>query len=94
MKTIENKSVIVANKSVTYKDIIVNCVNSVDPKSNGLTVAEMRKRIRILDACEKATEVIELEDNDFNLLKEIINNMRWGIVDRELLSFSEVFHEK
>lgn len=64
---------------------IIKEASETNPK--GMNVAEMRSRIRILDAVEKAdgnSEVV-LEDADHTTLTEAINSMPWARADRSIL---------
>jgi len=54
---------------------------------NGMTLTQMRSRIRIIDAVEAAgeTKPISLEDADFSTLVDAINSMSWRVADKKLL---------
>jgi hypothetical protein len=55
--------------------------------SKGMTIAQMRNRIKVLDALDKAgnSDTIMLEDSEFDALKEAMNEMAWARADRDLL---------
>jgi hypothetical protein len=52
---------------------------------SGMNVTQMRSRIRILDAIDKATDTIAIEDADHTTLTEAINGMPWVRADRNIL---------
>jgi len=57
---------------------------------HGLTPDVMRKRMRILDAVDKATDgVIQLEDADANVLKSTVNNAVWSVMHQDILDFTD-----
>ena len=70
---------------------MVLCLNN--PPQGGFDIATMRKRSRVLDEIETAKEKkknsIEIEDADFETLKVCVAAMRWGMIHRDLLAFSE-----
>jgi len=52
---------------------------------NGMTVAQMRSRIRILDAIDSGKDEIRLEDAEYSTLVDAINGMPWVRADRHIL---------
>jgi hypothetical protein len=57
----------------------------VEAAPNGINVAQMRSRIRILDALDKASEAILLEDADHAVLAEAVNGALWTKADRNVM---------
>jgi len=58
--------------------------------SNGATIEEIRKRIRILDALESAKDgVLLVEDADWDLLRTLFNSFRFGAAQRGLLDIAD-----
>lgn len=57
--------------------------------AGGFDLKEMRERFRILDAAEKADDVLELEDADAKKLQGCVEAMRWTILDRSVMEFTE-----
>ena len=55
----------------------------------GADIEEMRKGIRVLDALEAADQVLELEDADWEHLKQKTEAMQWAFVDRRIIAFVE-----
>lgn len=55
----------------------------------GIGVDEMRRRIRILDKLEKASEKLELEDADYELIKNLYDGFQFAVVDRTLVQISD-----
>jgi hypothetical protein len=58
----------------------------------GADIEEMRKGIRVLDALEAADQVLELEDADWEHLKQKTEAMQWAFVDRRIVTFVEDIH--
>jgi hypothetical protein len=55
--------------------------------SKGAMVEEMRRSIRILDALDKSTDMLELEDADFEYLKSRVPNAKFSIVHPVIVKF-------
>ena len=55
---------------------------------SGMTVDEMRKRIRIMDMIDATSgrDVLLLEDADCAFLQECVKRTEWGIADAGLLA--------
>lgn len=51
----------------------------------GVSIAEMRQSLRVLDALEHPNGTLELEDADFLHLKEKLLSMPWAMVDKRIL---------
>lgn len=90
MKQLELKAELLERdgESTGTRELIEIAINNV-PKGNGLTPIDMRKRIRILDMLGKSNAALELEDADAAVLCDCVDQMRWGIVDRGILSFCD-----
>lgn len=83
MKKIENKKVFEKEK---YVDLLDTC-NKQLPEG-WFSVDEMRKRLKISDILEdKEKKAYEFEDADFDTLKSLVNGMKWGILNKEVLDF-------
>lgn len=73
---------------VDYRDIIENAIRFPLDRQTGATVDEMRKGIRILDALDRAQgDVLELEDADWDFLKQKVEKFPWAGTDRRFLRF-------
>ena len=74
---------------VFYQTLIVGALNFV--QEGGIPLSEQGKRIRIIEKVEKAkngTE-LELDDSDVDLIHQLLQNMRYGLVDKGLLEFGD-----
>jgi hypothetical protein len=62
----------------------------LDPQ-RGASIDELRKGIRVFDALDRAngTNELELEDADWEHLREKTQGMQWAFVDRRVLAFIE-----
>jgi hypothetical protein len=104
MKTIQLKKqsekIIINNTEVEADvrtaDLIKVALNT--PVEGGYSISDISLRIRILDIVEKAerekvTE-IQIEDNDYQALSTMVNQAKWTVVSREILSFVNEFNNK
>lgn len=48
---------------------------------------EVRRSIRILDVLERSDGVLELEDADFDFMREKVLGARWPLINRQVLDF-------
>jgi len=53
----------------------------------GADLDELRRGIRVLDALDKARDILELEDADWEHLKAKTLAMQWAFVDRRIVAF-------
>ncbi|MCV0426194.1 MAG: hypothetical protein K5905_12025 [Roseibium sp.] len=70
-----------------YADVVEN-VAKVSPQG-GMDLAQMRRHMRILDQLEAADGVLVLEDNDHVLLSKLVKEHRWGVVDKNVVTFCD-----
>lgn len=61
---------------------LIRTVTSTDQR--GMTFADMRKRNRILDALDKSTDELTLEDAEYSMLKDIIQVFPFAIATKDL----------
>ena len=73
------------SKELDYKDLIGFALDVVP--QGGFTPKDIRDRNRIQDALDKATNIITLEDSDYDALEKIIRDSRWTLRDSELNAF-------
>jgi len=74
---------------IVYADVIRQVIRRPLDPSKGADVEEMRKGIRVLDAVDRAGQVLELEDADWEHLKAKTAAMQWAIIDRRILTFCD-----
>ena len=67
--------------------VLTTCVNG--PTKNGLSVGEMRSRIRLLDAIDNAGPVLALEDAEASVLKACFDAMKWSVVDLGIVDLAD-----
>jgi len=71
---------------VDYRNVIESAVRIPLDRQNGATVDEMRKGIRILDALDASIgDVIQLEDADWEFLKQKMDKFPWAGTDRRFI---------
>lgn len=75
---------------VVWADIIRNVIRQPLDRQKGADIGEIRRGIRVLDALERCDgQVLELEDSDWEHLRDKTQSMPWGVVDRRILRFCE-----
>ena len=79
------------DKELDYKDLIEAALDVVP--QGGFTPKDIRNRNRIQDVLDKSTNVIEIEDADYDNLKKIIKDSRWTLRDSELNIFLQNFED-
>lgn len=73
-----------------YRALIDQAIRIPLDRQNGATIDEMRRGIRVLDALDGAQGgVLELEDADWQHLKEKVEKMPWAMVDRRFIQFHD-----
>lgn len=74
-------------RKLSYKGELETIFRSPTDMSKGANVEEMRRSIRILDALDKSTDVLELEDADFDYLKGRVPQAKFAFVDPAIVQF-------
>lgn len=63
------------------------------PAPGGLKLADVRARVRLLDAAEQAetscASLLELEDQDADTLRKCVQTMQWGKAIPQIVVFSD-----
>ncbi len=72
---------------LSWAEILRQVVRRPLDPSKGADIEELRRGIRLLDALDKEPEVLELEDADWDHLRDKVQAFSWGIVDRRVLNF-------
>lgn len=72
---------------IVYAEVVRQVIRRPLDQQKGADIEEMRKGIRILDQLDKSTTVLELEDADYEHLKQKTNAMPWAFVDKRILEF-------
>ncbi len=91
MKSITNKTTEIKNGEVflDYADLLKAILN-VTPQG-GISVQDMKMRLKLHDVIDKSNGTIEFEDSDYNYLKPLLANMKWGISHKNIVEFSDDF---
>ena len=79
------------DKEFDYKDLIEVALDVVP--QGGFTPKDIRNRNRIQDVLDKSTNIIEIEDADYDNLVKIIKDSRWTLRDSELNTFLQNFED-
>lgn len=67
-------------------DVIKLCVNDMP---QGGKIDEVRARLRVLDAVDRANGVLTLEDADAKTLQRCVAEMKWAKVRPDIVAFGE-----
>jgi hypothetical protein len=78
-----------ADFDMDWKNIIAQVMRRPLDQERGIEIDEMRKSIKILDLVEKSNGVLELEDADWELLKQKTLAMPWAVVDPRIVQFHD-----
>lgn len=78
---------------VDYKEMIEMISKSPNVDRNGrpqgLTLDEVRKGVRILKACETATDELKLEDADYKFIFDKANKFTWAKASENIVTFMD-----
>jgi hypothetical protein len=72
---------------IEYADVIRQVIRRPMDGTKGVDLVELRLGVRVLDALGRATDVLELEDGDWEHLKAKVLAMPWAVVDPRILRF-------
>lgn len=80
-------------QNVSTDFLILACLDNLPDK--GFTFSDLKSRRRISDVIEtidsKKKDVIDLEDSDFEVLKQCVLSMRWAVRSKFIEEFCEQF---
>lgn len=88
--SLEDANAIIAKEGLylDYRETIAAIVKSSPSKNGGVDIDAMRKHIRILDALDSSEDgIMNIEDADYRLLKDLVSKHKWGVADRNILTF-------
>jgi hypothetical protein len=70
-----------------YSNILKEVLTRPANPEKGADIQEMRMAIRVLDVLERSNGTLELEDADYEFVRERILNMHWNVIDRRIVQF-------
>lgn len=94
MKEVTNKKTELLNEkkeNLNYGDLIKTVIGTLT--ADGVTIAQMRQRMKIIDVCTAGGEVLSFEDTDFSFIKDQISFFRWGVMNKDIIDFGEYIAE-
>lgn len=71
---------------IVYQDVLREVVRRPLDVQRGASIEEMRQSIRVLDAIDAANGTLELEDSDYQHLKQKLNSMQWNVADKRIVT--------
>ncbi len=86
----ELKSVETKSGKFEYREIL-RLILEMPEQGRGIQVAEMRKRIKMLDNIESANGAVHFTQEEWNDLKKSVSTFPWGKVSREIVQFCDDF---
>lgn len=91
-KTIENKStslMVDEKNSAKYADLLITLVNQ--PIKEGITLKQMKYDLALLAKLEtaKSQDVIEVEQDELDKLKELSASFLWGTRHIDIANFGD-----
>lgn len=75
-------------KQIKASDLIRTIVQRTDAQS-GISIDQMRKRMRILDALDGSKGTMSLEDADYELLLDLLRRFPFGVADKEIVTIAD-----
>jgi hypothetical protein len=90
MKKIENKTVkLKSGQELQYFDLIKGSFSTV-AVSNGVTIGQMRKDIKILDKVDDLKKPNESFDSEqLTRINQVVSIRSWGVHDIALIEFTD-----
>ena len=70
-----------------YAAMIRVIIQSPTNPQQGLTVEDVRKAVRVLDALDKSKDKLELEDADYEVLKTKLDAFKFGFAHKNIITF-------
>jgi hypothetical protein len=92
MKVLNNKVTSLtkdADSMITYADLLVILLNK--PVQKNVTVKEIRRDMRLIDDFESASDLIEISDDNYTYLLDVVRNSEWGIRHKDIVRFADDF---
>jgi hypothetical protein len=79
------KRVLLRDRGTFKAREVITAMLELPLPNQGITYAEMRRRDRVLDVLEASKgDYMDLEDNDYNVLKAILDQFQFATNKREL----------
>ena len=91
MRKLENRNTELLDKDekINYSRLIIKCLDYIP--ETGRTTSVMRKAYSIQDVLEEKSkdEFIELEEEEFDFISEIVKDFPWAFQSREIIEFED-----
>lgn len=71
-----------------YREIL-KLILEMPEQGRGIQIAEMRKRIKMLDNIERANGAVHFTQEEWNDLKKNVSTFPWGKISREIVQFCD-----
>lgn len=81
------------NPNLNTKNLIISALEN--PTEGGFSVTEMRNRLKVMDKVDALNEestVLELEDAEFETVKNAVKQVKWAILDKFIVEFEDSFN--
>ena len=81
------------SEQLDYKALIKSIMQSPSDPRAGLTLDEVRKGVRVLEALEASQDVLRLEDTDYKLLLSKLDKFKFGLAHKNIIEFADDIKE-
>jgi hypothetical protein len=95
MKTVKNQQTHIKNgENFLNRGDLIKLAAVSPPPDRGITIQDMRSRMRVLDAIDKAgSGDIEFEDADFAVAKRLFEGFGWISPHKDLIDLADHLDE-
>ena len=89
MRYLALKSFKLGERVVSYKEALRIQIERPASQQAGMNVAEMRTALKLLDKLDAATDVLVLEDAEWEVVKGKVESAGWVKADRGIMQFCD-----
>ena len=86
-KTIEFVNASGNKVKTTYGNIIEECITPAKSGEGAIPMSEIRKRIEIKKKLKN--NPMKLSKEDLSTVKRCVKNMKWGLIDENIVEFAD-----
>ena len=72
-----------------YREVLQGLVRA---KAEGMDIAEMKTRLKILEKLESSSRWLALEDTQYELVRSLVKDNKWVIVAPEIVTFDDAIN--
>lgn len=72
---------------VEYSQLLIGALNQ--PPQGGFTPSVMKERIELIDRLEDAKDTLEVSSEELAIIKKLVANQSFGIIDKGLIEYTD-----